>query len=238
MGADRAERNEARGGGDRVTPDRRGDRSEIRDSTDVRPDRVEGGVRREGRFVVIGGRRVVYNSPEYRRLIVTERTGPRERYVVIRGQRVLRGSPEYQRLVSTREERFVVIRGQRVRYGSDAYRRLSGGGTVNARFHSETRTSVNTDTRVGRDGVRGDRDRAKATGETTGRDARNDGIRNGDLRGDKGQGGVRNASDRGGDQDGAKPTGSGAKMGGAERGGQAGVARGGKVGQQPGAARN
>ncbi len=111
-------------GRDRRDGDRAESRSEFRGSrtsVDSRSARFEGGFRREGRFVFIGGQRVVYGSPQYRRLIVEHR-GPRERYVVIRGQRVVYGSPEYRRLVSVRQsgprERYVVVRGQRVVYGS------------------------------------------------------------------------------------------------------------------------
>ena len=50
--------------------------------------------------------RLVYGSPEYRRLVTIEHRGgdrvverARRRYVTIRGQRVLYGSPQYRRLV-------------------------------------------------------------------------------------------------------------------------------------------
>ena len=114
-GRDTAERGERR---DEIRSERsaRGvdrihDRTHVSSRTDVRSTTVDGGYRREGRYVFIGGRRVVYGSPEYRRLIVTERrsTGPR-RYVTIRGQRVIYGSPEYRRLVSIGEQRRYVTR--------------------------------------------------------------------------------------------------------------------------------
>ena len=182
-------------------------RSESR-RTDIRSERVAGEHRREGRFVFIGGRRVVYGSPEYRRLVTVEhRSGPR-RYVVIRGQRVIYGSPEYRRLVSsaTRQggTRYVTIRGQRVVYGSPEYRRLTvstserRGGTVNANFSEHNHTSVSRSER----GEHGVRDHAERGGR--------DGLRNADTRstgtrgtnalqqGERGgsQGGIRNASER------------------------------------------
>lgn len=198
----------------------RGTRIDHRESrrterTDV-TTRVDGGFRREGRFVFIGGRRVVYGSPEYRRLVVTERRGG-SRYVTVRGQRVVYGSPEYRRLVSVRETtespRYVVIHGRRVVYGSPEYRRLTvterSGGSVTVGTSERTRTHVST--RTGEHGFRSEaRDQSHRGGAMkTGMDksgtdrgngragaqAMDKGRMNGGA--DKAGGGIRNASDRG-----------------------------------------
>ena len=57
-------------------------------------------IRPDGR-AFIGGRRVVYGSPEYRRLVSVEhRSGGPRRYVVIRGQRVIYGATYQLKMTS------------------------------------------------------------------------------------------------------------------------------------------
>ena len=130
-------RTESEGRMSRDRADMREGRSIERNTTRV-SGRFDGG-QRSGRYVTIRGQRVVYGSPQYRRLVVVERRGGdryvqngRRRFVTIRGQRVVYGSPEYRRLVTIHQTgprrsggRYVVIRGQRVVYGSPEYRRLT-----------------------------------------------------------------------------------------------------------------
>lgn len=102
------------------------------------------------RYVTIRGQRVVYGSPEYRRLVVVERREARPtRYVVIQGRRVLYGSPEYYRLVKIKKPakaKYVVIKGRRVLYGSPEYRRLTI--SVERRERIERPVGVRTDVQI------------------------------------------------------------------------------------------